>query len=160
VDALEELERLRNEACHPWAKVALLYHEALFLLEMEKISDARNHLESFKRALACLKSGDAEIHDHKKYREVWRTRFGEKETAIQNACDELVRVKDFLLDVDPADGHLEGLIKTMLRSRWRAPPPQIFLGDVNLRVVRESAGASCDSPEPADLKGCSSRTTG
>lgn len=51
-EALGELKQLMKEVSHPWAKVALLYHEALFLLEMRETSDARDRLEDFKRALA------------------------------------------------------------------------------------------------------------
>lgn len=49
--ALTALRSLRKEVQHPWAKIALLYHEALFLLELDGTSEARDRLEEFKKAL-------------------------------------------------------------------------------------------------------------
>lgn len=53
-EALRELQELAKSITEPWRKSALLYHEALFLVEMERVSEARRCLEEFKRTLASL----------------------------------------------------------------------------------------------------------
>lgn len=53
-EALRELRELARALDEPWSKTALLYHEALFLLEMARVTEARQSLENFKTALGSI----------------------------------------------------------------------------------------------------------
>ncbi|MGA8766109.1 MAG: hypothetical protein WB559_03740, partial [Candidatus Acidiferrales bacterium] len=53
-DGLQQLRDLSSRLDDPWDKAALLCHEALFLVEMSQIPEARQRLEAFKKALASL----------------------------------------------------------------------------------------------------------
>lgn len=54
VDALRQLRELSTRVDDPWEKAALWYHEALFLVEMGQIPEARQRLEEFKKSLTLL----------------------------------------------------------------------------------------------------------
>jgi tetratricopeptide (TPR) repeat protein len=53
-EALKGLQDLLNSLDDPWEKTALLYHETLFLVEMEETKKARECLDSFKAMLSSL----------------------------------------------------------------------------------------------------------
>lgn len=52
--ALAELRELSRVITDPWYKTALLYHEALFLVEMNDVSTAKQCLDAFKEAFGSL----------------------------------------------------------------------------------------------------------
>jgi hypothetical protein len=53
-------------------------------------------------ALTCLRRS-CRIEGYEEYRREWVRQFAERETDIQSACSELLRVKDFLLADDSAN---------------------------------------------------------
>jgi tetratricopeptide (TPR) repeat protein len=53
-DALEELRSLAATVSDPWEKAELLYHESMFLLESNKIVEARQRVTELAEALATL----------------------------------------------------------------------------------------------------------
>jgi tetratricopeptide (TPR) repeat protein len=53
-EALQELRSLARSLGDPLDKAALLYHEVLFLVDMQEIAEARQRLESLKSMLASL----------------------------------------------------------------------------------------------------------
>jgi tetratricopeptide (TPR) repeat protein len=52
--ALEELLDLAGRVTDPWDKAELLYNEAIFLLEMKRIVDARQRVANLSKMLALL----------------------------------------------------------------------------------------------------------
>jgi tetratricopeptide (TPR) repeat protein len=54
VEALRDLRDLARTIAEPWDKAELLYHEALFLLEMGEVRQSRLRLEDFEKALSLL----------------------------------------------------------------------------------------------------------
>jgi tetratricopeptide (TPR) repeat protein len=54
VDALQQLRELSTKLDDPWEKAALICYEALFLLEMSRVPEARQRHEDFKRSLTLL----------------------------------------------------------------------------------------------------------
>jgi tetratricopeptide (TPR) repeat protein len=53
-DAVEELRSLAATVSDPWEKAELLYHESMFLLESNKIVEARQRVTELAEALAML----------------------------------------------------------------------------------------------------------
>ena len=53
-EALGGLRDLARGIDDPWDKAELLYHECLFLIEMDKIQDARQQVVALDNALASL----------------------------------------------------------------------------------------------------------
>jgi tetratricopeptide (TPR) repeat protein len=111
VDALQQLRELSTKLDDPWEKAALIYHQALFLLEMNRVPEARQQLEEFKKSLALLGESPSDgYQDDGSHNLAVMVRYTELKTLIaERKQPEALEVLEDLVSRYPKQLSLPGL---------------------------------------------------